>query len=138
MFVDASVVVAILAKESGWEELLKRVADVDGQLYISALVRLEATLALGRLNAGAKKPTPEMLSAARDLVDAFIVEIDARNVAINEDIGGRAIDASIRYGKAVGHPADLNFGDCFSYACAKALDVPLLFKDNDFLKTDLA
>ncbi|MBZ9898225.1 MULTISPECIES: type II toxin-antitoxin system VapC family toxin [unclassified Mesorhizobium] len=138
MFVDASVVVAILAKESGWEELLKRIADVDGQLYISALVRLEATLALGRVNAGAKKPTPEMLSAARDLVDAFIVEIDARNVAINEDIGGRAIDASIRYGKAVGHPADLNFGDCFSYACAKALDVPLLFKGNDFLKTDLA
>ncbi|MBZ9957612.1 type II toxin-antitoxin system VapC family toxin [Mesorhizobium sp. BR1-1-14] len=138
MFVDASVVVAILAKESGWEELLKRIADVDGQLYITALVRLEATLALGRVNAGAKKPTPEMLSAARDLVDAFIVEIDARNVAINEDIGGRAIDASIRYGKAVGHPADLNFGDCFSYACAKALDVPLLFKGNDFLKTDLA
>ncbi|TPK56277.1 MULTISPECIES: type II toxin-antitoxin system VapC family toxin [unclassified Mesorhizobium] len=138
MFVDASVVVAILAKESGWEELLKRIADVDGQLYISALVRLEATLALGRVNAGAKKPTPEMLSAARDLVDAFIVEIDARNVAINEDIGGRAIDASIRYGKAVGHPADLNFGDCFSYACAKALGVPLLFKGNDFLKTDLA
>ncbi|TPN60839.1 type II toxin-antitoxin system VapC family toxin [Mesorhizobium sp. B1-1-5] len=138
MFVDASVVVAILAKESGWEELLKRIADVDGQLYISALVRLEATLALGRVNAGAKKPTPELLSAARDLVDAFIVEIDARNVAINEDIGGRAIDASIRYGKAVGHPADLNFGDCFSYACAKALDVPLLFKGNDFLKTDLA
>ncbi|MBZ9704424.1 MULTISPECIES: type II toxin-antitoxin system VapC family toxin [unclassified Mesorhizobium] len=138
MFVDASVVVAILAKESGWEELLKRIADVDGQLYISALVRLEATLALGRVNAGAKKPTPGMLSAARNLVDAFIVEIDARNVTINEDIGGRAIDASIRYSKAVGHPADLNFGDCFSYACAKALDVPLLFKGNDFLKTDLA
>ncbi|MFD2057782.1 type II toxin-antitoxin system VapC family toxin [Mesorhizobium calcicola] len=138
MFVDASVIVAILAKEQGWEELLKQI-DGAGGLHVSALVRLEATLALGRVNADAgRKPTPEMLAAARDLVDAFIVEVDARNVSIDEDIGGRAIDASIRYGKAVGHPADLNLGDCFAYACAKALDVPLLYMGNDFLRTDLA
>ena len=40
-------------------------------------------------------------------------------------------------GKAVGHQADLNLGDCFAYACAKKLDVPLLYKGNDFLLTDL-
>ncbi|RWA64674.1 type II toxin-antitoxin system VapC family toxin [Mesorhizobium sp.] len=68
----------------------------------------------------------------------FVVEINAHNVAIDEDIGSRAIDASIRYGKAVGHPADLNLGDCFAYACAKALDVPLLYRDSDFVQTDLA
>ncbi|CDX19011.1 putative VapC ribonuclease R02377 [Mesorhizobium sp. ORS 3324] len=138
MFIDASVIVAILAKEPGWEELLRRIAGADGPLHVSALVRLEATLALGRVTAGAKKPTPEMLSAARDLVDTFVVEIDARNVPIDEDIGTRASDASIRYGKMVGHPADLNLGDCFAYACAKALDVPLLYKGGDFLQTDLA
>lgn len=138
MFVDASVIVAILAKELGWEDLLKRILDTAGPLHVSALVRVEATFALGRLGAGAKKPTPEMLAAARDLVDTFVVEIDARNVPVDEDIGTRAIDASIRYGKAVGHPADLNFGDCFAYACAKALDVPLLYKGGDFLQTDLA
>ncbi|RUT98364.1 type II toxin-antitoxin system VapC family toxin [Mesorhizobium sp. USDA-HM6] len=139
MFVDASVIVAILAKEPGWEGSLKRILDTAGPLYISAFVRVEATFAFGRLSAGTKrKPGPEMLSAARDLVDTFITEIDARNVSVDEDIGARAIDASIRYGKAVGHPADLNFGDCFAYACAKALDVPLLYKGGDFLRTDLA
>ncbi|TIT77847.1 MAG: type II toxin-antitoxin system VapC family toxin, partial [Mesorhizobium sp.] len=80
MFVDASVIVAILAKEPGWEQLLKQIVGADGPLHISALVRLEATLALGRTSAGAKKPTSEMLSAARDLVDTFIVEINAHNV----------------------------------------------------------
>ncbi|MDX8524674.1 type II toxin-antitoxin system VapC family toxin [Mesorhizobium sp. MSK_1335] len=139
MFVDASVIVAILAKEPGWEELLKRILDTTGPIHLSALVRVEATMAFGRLSAGTKKkPSPEMLSAARDLVDTFIAEIDARNVSVDEDIGTRALDASIRYGKAVGHSADLNFGDCFAYACAKALDVPLLYKGGDFLQTDLA
>ncbi|TGP21609.1 type II toxin-antitoxin system VapC family toxin [Mesorhizobium sp. M1D.F.Ca.ET.184.01.1.1] len=137
MFVDASVIVAILAKEPGWEQLLKQIVGADGPLYISALVRLEATLALGQTSAGAKKPTSEMLSAA-DLVDTFIVEINAHNVVIDEDIGSRAIDAGTRYGKAVDHPAYLNLGDCFAYACAKALDVPLLYKGGDFLQTDLA
>jgi ribonuclease VapC len=137
MFVDASVIVAILAKEPGWAELLKRISGADGPLHISALVRLEATLALGRINAFAKKPTPEMLAAARELVDAFIVEISARNVSIDEDIGSQAIDANIRYGKAVGHKVDLNFGDCFAYACAKTLGLPLLNKGKDFLLTDL-
>lgn len=137
MFVEASVIVAILAKEPGWAELLKRISGARSPLHISVLVRLEATLALGRINAVSKKATPEMLAAARDLVDIFILEISARNVAIDEDIGSRAIDASIRYGKAVVHLADLNLGDCFAYACAKAQDVPLLYKGNDFLQTDL-
>ncbi len=42
-----------------------------------------------------------------------------------------------RYGKGQGHPAQLNFGDCMSYAVAKVHDVPLLFKGNDFSATDL-
>jgi ribonuclease VapC len=137
MFMDASVIVAILNQEAGWEELMKRLSEINGPLHISPLVRLEATLSLGRACAGSKRPTPDMLADARDLVDGFILEIGARHVVIDEDIGSRAIDASIRYGKAVGHPADLNLGDCFAYACAKALDVPLLYKGNDFLQTDL-
>lgn len=43
-----------------------------------------------------------------------------------------------RYGKGRGHPAQLNFGDCFSYACARAAGVPLLYVGTDFAKTDLA
>ncbi len=47
-----------------------------------------------------------------------------------------AIDAFRRYGKAR-HPAGLNFGDCFSYALAKATGEPLLFKGDDFSQTDI-
>jgi ribonuclease VapC len=137
MFVDASVIVAILNREPGWEELMKRLSDFANLLYVSPLVRFEATQALARAAAGARKPTAETLFKARDLVDRFIVEIGGENVVIGEEIGSRAIDASARYGNAVGHQADLNFGDCFTYACAKILDVPLLYKGNDFLQTDL-
>jgi ribonuclease VapC len=55
---------------------------------------------------------------------------------INEGIGRLAVECFDRYGKGR-HPAQLNFGDCLSYACAKALDVPLLFKGEDFAKTDV-
>lgn len=47
-----------------------------------------------------------------------------------------AIDAFRRFGKGR-HPAELNFGDCFSYALAKATREPLLFKGNDFARTDI-
>jgi ribonuclease VapC len=49
-----------------------------------------------------------------------------------------AIRALSIYGKMVGHPAQLNMGDALSYACAKAFHVPLLYKGDDFSKTDLA
>ncbi|TRC95418.1 type II toxin-antitoxin system VapC family toxin [Mesorhizobium sp. WSM4303] len=137
MFVDASVVVAILNQEPGWEELIKRVSGFSGLLCVSPLVRFEATQALARAGAGSRKPTAEALLHARDLVDRFILEIDGDNVTIDDDIGSRAVDASARYGKAVGHKADLNLGDCFAYACAKSRDLPLLYKGNDFALTDL-
>ncbi|MBZ9851685.1 type II toxin-antitoxin system VapC family toxin [Mesorhizobium sp. CA14] len=136
MFVDASVLVAILNQEPDWEELSKQLSGaVD--FHVSAMVRFEATQALARAGAGSRKPTAEALLKARDLVDQLILEIGGENVPIGEEIGSRAIDASARYGKAVGHQADLNFGDCFAYACAKVLDIPLLYKGNDFLLTDL-
>ena len=52
------------------------------------------------------------------------------------EIGGLAIDAFERFGRGR-HPAALNRGDCFAYACARSLGVPLLFKGEDFAKTDI-
>ena len=43
----------------------------------------------------------------------------------------------LAYGKGSGHPASLNLGDVFAYALAKNRDLPLLFKGNDFARTDL-
>jgi ribonuclease VapC len=47
-------------------------------------------------------------------------------------------DAFDRYGKGRGHPAQLNFGDCLSYAVAKVAGVPLLYAGADFALTDIA
>ncbi|HTT85510.1 MAG TPA: type II toxin-antitoxin system VapC family toxin [Rhizomicrobium sp.] len=57
-------------------------------------------------------------------------------VAVDEELARRAVRAFERFGKGR-HPAGLNFGDCFAYALAKSLDAPLLFKGDDFAKTDV-
>ena len=48
-----------------------------------------------------------------------------------------AIEAARTYGKLVDHPADLNMGDCFAYAAARKAGVPLAYKGNDFVHTDV-
>jgi ribonuclease VapC len=144
MFIDASVIVAILGREPGHEEIEKRMAAAEGSFFVSPLVKFEASVALARQKAVAKtsnaneKPSPELLRQAQEAVDALVEDIGAEELAITPEIGRRAVDASATYGKAVGHVADLNFGDCFAYACAKVLGVALLYKGNDFADTDLA
>ena len=138
MFIDASVIVAILGREPGHEELEKRLADIDGPFFVSPLVKFEASVALARQKATHIKPSPELLRQAQRAVDAFVEDIAAEEVTISPEVGRFALDASATYGKAVGHVADLNFGDCFAYACAKALKVSLLYRGNDFAHTDLA
>ena len=48
-----------------------------------------------------------------------------------------ALAAFARFGKGQGHPAQLNMGDCFAYACARTRNIPLLFIGNDFSQTDI-
>ena len=139
MFIDASVIVAILGREPGAEEIEKRLAVAAGPFFVSPLVRFEASVSLARLKAGKEmKPSPEMVGASRRAVEAFIEGLDAEEMTISSEIGDLALETAMRYGKAVGHTADLNFGDCFAYACAKAGRLPLLYKGNDFAETDLA
>ncbi|MDX3926175.1 MAG: type II toxin-antitoxin system VapC family toxin [Shinella sp.] len=139
MFIDASAIVAILSREPGYEELEKRLAASGDSFFVSPLVKFEASVALARRKTGANaKPSPELLRQAQGAVDAFVEDLDAEEVAISPEIGRSALDASAAYSKAVGHAADLNFGDCFAYACAKMLNVALIYKGNDFAHTDLA
>lgn len=142
MFIDASAIVAILAREPGAEEIEKQLAAASGPFLVSPLVRFEASVSLARKKANAPgkevKPSPDLLSQGQRAVAAFIEGLGAEEIAISAEIGSLAIEASMRYGKAVGHDADLNFGDCFAYACAKAHRLALLYKGNDFAKTDLA
>jgi ribonuclease VapC len=59
-------------------------------------------------------------------------------VPIDRETATAAVAAFAAYGKGRGHPAQLNLADCMSYACARTYGVPLLFKGNDFSKTDIA
>ncbi|GGA88540.1 VapC ribonuclease R02377 [Brucella endophytica] len=142
MFLDASALVAVINREPGWEDLSKRLPDVQNACYVSPLVRYEAVLAVARAAAGAggktAKPRPGLLAKAREIVDTLLEDLGAEEIDITGSVGDQAIDAAMVYGKAVGHPADLNFGDCFAYACAKAYDIGLIYTGNDFTKTDLA
>ena len=97
----------------------------------SAIALYEATLALSRKNRCA-------IGTASADVDAFLQRVGADVLAINEDTGSLALRDQARFGKAVGHPARLNMGDCFAYAMAKQHRVPLLYKGDDFVRTDLA
>ncbi|AZN98861.1 type II toxin-antitoxin system VapC family toxin [Mesorhizobium sp. M9A.F.Ca.ET.002.03.1.2] len=142
MFLDASVIVAILGREPGFEEIEKRLSVSDVAFFVSPLVKFEASVALARQKASVAapntKPSPALLQQAELAVEAFVDDLSVQEVPISPEIGKRAINASVAYGKAVGHVADLNFGDCFAYACAKVLGVTLLYKGNDFAHTDLA
>lgn len=139
-FVDASVIVAILNEEPGFEELEKRLNDTEGQLYVSPMVRFEAVAALSRLQITVSKGKVDrerVISEARGLVDEFILALQAKEVVIDARAGGAALEAMAHYGQVAGHPAGLNLGDCFAYASAKTYRLPLIYKGNDFSHTDL-
>jgi ribonuclease VapC len=67
----------------------------------------------------------------------FLELAGIRAVPITEREAETALAAFSRYGKGRGHPAQLNLGDCFAYATAKNLRTSLLFKGEDFDKTDI-
>lgn len=141
MFLDASAIVAILNQEPQGAALEDHIDRSSDAIYYSPMVRFEAAVSLARARVNAAKkaagPRAEFLAGASAIVDLFFVEIGASEVTITSEIGARAIEASVKFGKAVGHPANLNFGDCFVYACASAYGEPLLFVGDDFSRTDL-
>ena len=76
-------------------------------------------------------------ATADSTLDDFISTLKIDVVPVTVELANRARIAHAKYGKGTGHPAQLNFGDCFSYALAKSLDAPLLYKGGDFSKTDI-
>lgn len=129
MFLDASAIVAILTREAGFGLLIERM-ETAPHLSTSGLSVLEAVLALHRID---KVPIP----VAHEVVAAFLRQAAVALVPLAEPETREAISAYARYGKGQGHPAQLNLGNCFSYACARTQSVPLLFVGNDFSRTDI-
>ena len=72
----------------------------------------------------------------KNALDELIESLNALVVPLDEATVQQAVIAYERYGKGR-HKANLNFGDCLVYATAKYLNLPLLFKGNDFIHTDL-
>ena len=70
-------------------------------------------------------------------VRAFFDDCNVTLAHPSENTGSLALRAAARYGKGSGHPAKLTMGDCFSYARARMLGVPLLFVGDDFNHTDV-
>ena len=75
--------------------------------------------------------------SANGLFDDFVESAAVEIVPIADSTSEIAVGAFARFGKGRGHPAQLNFGDCLSYACAKEHDAAILFKGRDFSSTDL-
>lgn len=141
MFLDASALVAVLLRESDATAFMKAMETARGKLRVSPVVRMEAVLAMVRARVEARGKGPATAADYADataLVDQLLEALEAQDMPITSEIGKAAIAALAIYGKQVGHPAQLNMGDALSYACAKAEEVPLLYKGQDFSETDLA
>lgn len=125
MIIDTSAVVAILTGESDAAQFAKAI-EADAAPRIGVAAMLESSLVL------TKWFGPTALSA----LDSFVRESEAEVVAFDLPQLRAAQEAFLRFGKGR-HPAGLNFGDCMSYALAKVCDDALLFKGDDFSKTDI-
>ena len=121
--VDTSAIVAILLREPERPAFRLAVADA-GRILVSAVSTVELAAVTGRDDV--------LFEAARSFLHEphVVVEpVDAAQAAI-------AADAYRRFGKGR-HPAGLNLGDVFSYALARQRGLPLLFKGDDFARTDI-
>jgi ribonuclease VapC len=123
--VDSSVLIAILLAEPEAEDYAKRLVDTD-DIYISAVSIVESSMVIEY-----KKG-----EQGANQYDELLKIIAPTIVAFDSEQAKLARAAWRQYGKGR-HPAKLNFGDCCSYAVAKYLNKPLLFKGDDFSKTDL-
>ena len=122
MILDTSAIVAILEDEP---EAARFATLIESALHvrISVATVLEASIVLG--------------AARQQILDEFLATVSAVVEPVDTAQLAAARRAHLRYGRRSGSPARLNYGDCFSYALAMTMDLPLLFKGNDFVHTDV-
>ena len=123
--IDTSAVVAILGDEPERRAFNEAIEQAE-RCLMSAGSFVEASMVMeGRRG----------YEGMRDF-DLFVLKAGVEIVAVDLEQAKVARSAFRKFGKGR-HAANLNFGDCFSYALAKANGIPLLFKGNDFSKTDI-
>lgn len=127
--VDASALTAILVREPERNALLAALETLDG-LATSPVTVFEATMAVRRSLGLSVGEAEQAVVAFLDSAHIEIVPVDANTTHL-------ALAAAETYGRGTGSPAQLNMGDCFTYGLAKALNAKLLFKGDDFSRTDI-
>ena len=125
MVIDTSALVAILLEEPEAVAFAEMIESASPRL-LSAATLLEASMVVEARKGEA---------GGREL-DLFIYRAGIEVIAVDQNQVEIGRTAWRRFGKGH-HPASLNLGDCFAYALAKATGAPLLFKGDDFAKTDL-
>ncbi|MCG6114254.1 MAG: type II toxin-antitoxin system VapC family toxin [Mesorhizobium sp.] len=126
MVIDTSAIVAIARNEPEARAFAVMLETTPGKL-IAAPTYLECAFVLGGL-APAKGHV-----FLRDLVADTLITIEP----FGQDQLDVAVEARQKFSRGSGHPAKLNFGDCFAYALARTRNLPLLFKGEDFIHTDI-
>lgn len=126
MIVDTSAIIAILRDEPERRAMLEALAAAPAT-RMSAGTRLELSIVVHRLrDPVVERQVEDLLSALRIVIEPFTAE-HAQVAAV----------AYADFGKGSGHPASLNYGDCFAYGLARVTREPLLFKGDDFSHTDV-
>jgi ribonuclease VapC len=126
VIIDTSAVVAVLLAEPDSAELVARIAHAE-HTAISAVNWFEAGILLDHRGD----------ATARNGFEEFFQHFGIEVVSVTPELAALARSAYRSWGKG-NHPARLNFADCFSYALAKQRGQPLLFKGDDFSRTDIA
>jgi ribonuclease VapC len=126
MIVDTSALVAILRNEPE----ARRFVDV---LETANIAQITAPAVLELCMVMLNTTAPEGLSRIRRMLH----DIGIVTVPFTAEMADIAVQAFLRFGKGRGHKAQLNFGDCMSYAASKVEAMPLLFKGEDFGHTDV-
>ena len=126
MIIDTSAIVAILFNEDDAQVYAEAISLADC-CRVSAATFVEAAIVV---------ESQTKNNGSRQL-DAFIRRAAISIEPVTEDQAHIARQAFTDFGKGR-HPAELNYGDCFSYALSKATREPLLFKGKDFAKTDVS
>lgn len=126
MIVDSSAVVAVIREEPDAAALTEAMIRAE-RLRMSAATYLETSIVVD------PRRDPVAVRVVDTILSRFGVEIEAFTAEHAEIARAAYRD----FGKGSGHAARLNFGDCISYALAKATGEPLLFKGDDFGHTDI-
>jgi ribonuclease VapC len=128
MIIDTSAVIAVLKEESDAPRFLRVLTLSAEPKRMSAANYLEAAIVVD----ANRNP---LLSRR---LDELIVQTEIKAEPVTLEQANIARAAYRDFGRGSGHPARLNFGDCFAYALAKSMREPLLFKGDDFSQTDVA